>query len=106
MNEITIAIAASMIVAAPVLAQTTPQPTSSPAAPAAVAPLTTKLPLEVLMANPAARDVVLGVFPKLDENPLYESLKSKSLREIAPMAGGTITDEQLDRVDAGLRALK
>ena len=96
--------------------QTPPQSASTPA-PAvassqaggtnAEAPaFSTNLPIETLMANPAAREAVLDVFPGIDENPLYEALKVRSFRQIAPMSQGTITPAQLDKLDEALRAIK
>lgn len=85
-----------LLAAAPAMAQTAAAPAATAAA------LNTNLPLETLMANPAGRTAVLKAFPNLDQNPMYETLKSKSLREIAPMAGGTIPDEKLDEIDAEL----
>ena len=97
-----------LLVALPAAAQTAPAPSTAPAtAPApAAGKLSTYMPLEQLMANPAGRAAVLKAFPGLDENPMYETLKSKSLREIAPMAGGTIPESKLNEIDADLAAAK
>lgn len=78
------------------------EPSASTAAPA----YSSRTPIETLMTSPATRPVMDKHFPGLEDNPLYEPLKSKSLREIAPMAGGTITNEQLDKLDADLAAIK
>jgi hypothetical protein len=101
-------LAAPLLLAAmPAAAQTAPAPATTPApAPAPAAKLSTHLPLEQLMANPAGRAAVLKAFPGLDENPMYETLKGKSLREISPMAGGTIPESKLDEIDAELAAAK
>lgn len=87
-----------------------PAPAQAPAAPQAPAAtqgevLSTQMPVEALMAIPAARAIILEVYPNLDQNPMYEQLKSRSLRSIVPIAGGTITNEQLDGIDARLREL-
>lgn len=84
----------------------TPAPAAAQApATAPAEALSTQMPLEALMAIPAARAIILEVYPNLDQNPMYEQLKSRSLRAIVPIAGGTITNEQLDGIDARLRAI-
>lgn len=92
-----------LLACAPAFAQTSPAPAAPAAAPVK---LSTHLPLEKLMADPAGRAAVLKEFPGLDENPMYETLKSKSLREISPMAGGTIPEAKLDAIDAALASAK
>lgn len=104
-------LAAVMLLAAPAFAQDTPPSTGGQTPPAdapadADAPrLTTERPLGELMANPGARAAVEKHFPGIEENPLYEHLKSRSLRAIAPMAQGTISVEALDALDRDLAAL-
>ena len=82
------------------------------AAPAAAGPaataarLTLDTPLGELLADPAAKAVVDGVLPGLDQHPAYEMAKGMSLRQIQPYAEGAITDEHLARIEAGLAAIR
>lgn len=93
------ALTAAVAVAGPALAQ-------AEAATPAKAAFSSQTPIEVLMTNPLTRPVMDKHFPDLEENPLYDALKSKSLREIAPMTAGAIKEEQLDRLDADLATVK
>ena len=106
------ACAALLLLASPAIAQEAPRPASEqpPSEPGGTppgddAPLTTHLPLEQLMARGDARAAVEKHFPGIEENPLYEHLKSRSLRAIAPMTQGAIPIETLDALDRDLAAL-
>lgn len=69
------------------------------------APLSTDLPIETLMANEAAKAVVLKHLPGLDEHPAYGQMKAISLRAVMPYSQGRITEGMLDKIDAELKAL-
>ena len=56
-------------------------------------------PIADLMANPAAKAVVEKVTPGLETNPHYLLFKFMSLRQIAPMSGGKLTDAHLAQID-------
>ena len=74
---------------------------AQPAAAAAAhkARFTVDSPIAELMANPAAKGVVEKVTPSLEENPHYFMFKMMSLRQIAPMSEGKLTDAKLAQID-------
>lgn len=83
-----------------------------PAAPAfadahseAPAAMTTSTPIAALMANEAAKAVVLKHLPGLDQHPAYEDFKAMSLVALKPWSQGQITDEILAKIAADLAAL-
>ena len=79
---------------------TTPTQAQPAAAPAAhKARFTVDTPIADLMANPGAKVVVEKVTPGLEENPHYFLFKMMSLRQIAPMSEGKLTDVKLVQVD-------
>ena len=71
----------------------------------ASAELTIETPIETLMANDAARAVVLEAIPELDQHPAYDQFKAMSLKAVQPFSGGNITDEMLAQIAAGLAKL-
>jgi len=85
---------------APALAQT-----SDAASPTASAGLTLDSPIEALMADPGAKAVVLASLPDLEAAPGYDQFKAVSLRRLQPHAGGKITEENLESIEAGLKSL-
>jgi len=72
------------------------------AAETAEAELTIDSPIEVLMADEAARAVVLAELPGLDEHPAYGQFKAMSLKAVQPYSQGMVTDEMLASISAGL----
>jgi hypothetical protein len=72
-----------------------------PAAPTAPhrARFTVDTPIADLMANPGARAVVEKVTPGLESNPHYVLFRFMSLRQIAPMSAGKLTDAHLAQLD-------
>lgn len=60
---------------------------------------TVDTPIADLMANPAAKAVVEKVTPGLESNPHYILFKLMSLRQIAPMSEGKLTDAHLAEID-------
>jgi hypothetical protein len=111
-------LAIALIAAAtPAVAQTTTAPAPVAAAPAAPAPsgaapavgakFTIDTPIETIMADPKGKEVLtadLGGDPST--NPYYESFKTMSLKEVAPMSQGKITDELLVKLGTDLAAIK
>ena len=69
---------------------------------ATAAELTVDSPIEALMADEAAREVVLAELPGLDEHEHYVHFKTMSLKAVQPMSGGMITEETLAKIAAGL----
>lgn len=92
---------ASLLLSAPVAAQTAPSP--SPAATAGK--LTIDSPIEALMADPASKAVVVKYMPTLADHPAYETIKSMSIKDVQPLSGGAITDAMVAGVDADLQKL-
>ena len=95
-----------LLSAAPVFGQTVSKSQTVSPAHGGVARLSSKTPIETLMANPAARAAVLKLFPRIDKNPLYNTLKTSSFLQIALQYPGSFTAKQLAELDAALRALK
>lgn len=91
-----------LVAAAPV--QASPAPAPSPA------PMATKYnldtPIETLMADPAAKAVMDADFPGIETHPMYDSFKGFSLRALAPLSNGKITDAMLTQVEADLAGVK
>jgi hypothetical protein len=64
------------------------------------------VPIETLMASPASKAAVLKQFPDLEKHPAYETFKSISLRDLAPLSGGAVTEDKIVAVEAELKAAK
>ncbi len=71
----------------------------------APAALSTTTPIATLMANDAAKAVVLRHLPGLDQHPAYNEFKGMSLVALKPWSQGQITDEILANIAADLAAL-
>ncbi len=105
--RVLIAVAAALTLTAPLAAQTTPAPAAaSAAAPAAAAKYSVDTPVETIAADPAGKAVLDTVMPGITTHAMYEQFKSMSLKQLAPMSGGKITDDGLTKVNAALAALK
>jgi hypothetical protein len=76
------------------------------AADEASAPLNGSTPIETLMASPVAKPIILKHFPNLDKHAAYESFKAISLRDLAPLSGGLINEEQILAFETELKAAK
>jgi hypothetical protein len=96
--------AAGLFLAAVAPTVTLAKPPPPPHAAAPTGKLTVDSPIEALMANAATRKVMDKHLPKLAENGHYEMFKDSSLREIAPMSQGKLTDEVLAKINAELAA--
>ncbi|SNT04450.1 hypothetical protein SAMN06295912_1347 [Sphingomonas laterariae] len=76
------------------------------AAPAtAAARLNTTIPLETLVANPAAKAIVDRELPGLTSHGMFDTFKRFSLDDLKPMAGGEITDAKLAAINTALAKL-
>lgn len=61
-------------------------------------------PIEAVVASPAGRKVIETYLPEVLSHPAYEQCKSMSLRAVAPMSGGLVTEEKIASVEASLKA--
>lgn len=105
------AAAALLLASTPALAEpatTAPAPAPAAAAPAAAGaaqPFSRETTLENLMANPAAKDATLKVFPDLDKHPAWEMIKGMSAKQISE-ATGAIPEDKLVALDEALKDVK
>jgi hypothetical protein len=100
-----------LLVAALVSAAATPafaQQAAPAAAPAAShgAALNGDSPIEEIAATAAGKATLDKNVPGLLAHAAYEQFKGMSLRALAPMSGGIITDEKIAAVEADLKAAK
>jgi len=68
--------------------------------------LSTYTPLQFLMDDESAVDVLRKLLPGFLDNPSVEKAKALSIRRIAKFAPDQLTDERLDAVDEALSGLK
>lgn len=97
------AIAAVLVIAGPTIALA--QTTSGALSQAAVE-LNGDTPIDVLLASPKARALMLKYLPEIEKHPAFEQIKGMSLRQVAPFSGGAITDEMIASLEADLKAAK
>src|SRR3569832_1681259 len=83
------------LIAAPALAQTTPTPAPTAAAPAAP-----------VVAYAECKKVLDADLPGLTTNDKYDMFKSMSLNQVAGFAPDKLTPERMAKVGADLGALK
>jgi hypothetical protein len=69
-------------------------------------PLSSDTPIETIVANPEGKAVLDKDLPGVTTHPMYDQFKSMSLKDLAPMSQGKITDEAIKKVDADLAAIK
>lgn len=101
MTKFTAAFAALALVAgAPIAASALPAP-----AVVAESKFSIDTPIEQLVANPAAKAVVVKHIPGIDQHPAYDQFKAMSLRQVAPYSEGLITEAMLTAIDTELKAL-
>ncbi len=96
------------LMAAPAYAQASapaPAPAASAAAPA-TSNLTIDTPIETLLADPVGKAVLDKTLPDLDKHPSYEMFKSMSVKDLQPLSSGQITEEEVAKVEADLKAAK
>lgn len=82
------------------------QEAAAPAPAAAAASLNGDSPIEAIAALPAGKVSLDKNIEGLTTHPAYDQFKAMSLRAIAPMSGGLITDEKIAAVEADLKAAK
>lgn len=78
---------------------------AAPAATAAAQPFSRETTLENLMANPAAKEATLKVFPDLDKHPAWEMIKGMSAKQISE-ATGALPEDKLVELDTALKDVK
>jgi len=77
------------------------------AAPAVTAKFTLDTPIETIEADAKGKEVLTAdLGGDVSQHPMYESFKSMSLNQVAPMSGGKITDDVLKKVATDLAAIK
>ena len=105
----------SLIAIALLAGQTAPAPTAAPApapapvaaAPAAAGKFTLDTPIETIEADAKAKEVLTAdLGGDVSQHPMYDSFKSMSLNQVAPMSGGKITDDVLKKIATDLAAIK
>ena len=104
----------SLIAIALLAGQTAPAPTAAPApaapiaaAPAAAGKFTLDTPIETIEADAKGKEVLTAdLGGDVSQHPMYDSFKSMSLNQVAPMSGGKITDDVLKKVATDLAAIK
>lgn len=103
-----IAFAAALTVVAPAAAfaqQAAGSAAPAPAASAAAA-FNGDSPIEAIAASPAGKAALVQNFPDLLTHPAYEQFKGMSLKALAPLSGGIISDEKIAAFEASLKAGK
>jgi hypothetical protein len=77
------------------------------AAPAVTAKFTLDTPIETIEADAKGKEVLTAdLGGDVSQHPMYESFKSMSLNQVAPMSNGKITDDVLKKVATDLAAIK
>jgi hypothetical protein len=100
----TLLLGSTLAFAEPAKAEAAPA-ANAPAAEAAAQPFSRETTLENLMANQAAKEATLRVFPDLDKHPAWEMIKGMSAKQIAE-ATGAIPEDKLVALDAALKDVK
>ena len=104
--KLVLAAAAAFVcmVPAAAFAQTTaPVPT----APVPAAKFNLDTPIELLVADPAAKAVLdAGLGIDVTAHPAYQSFKAMSLRQVQPVSNGQVTDEMMATIEKGLAEIK
>lgn len=92
--------------AAPAAPATSAPAPAAPAAAASTAKYSLDTPLATIVADPAAKAILDKDMPGVSTHPMFEQVKSMSLNQVAPMAGGAITADMLAQTSTDLAALK
>ncbi|MEM1051719.1 MAG: hypothetical protein AAGI28_06435 [Pseudomonadota bacterium] len=71
----------------------------------AAAKLTIESSIEALMANDAAKAIVMKHLGPINQHPAYGQFKGMTLVQLQPMSGGQITAETLEKIKTELAAL-
>ncbi len=99
----TFATALTLALGAPLLALSA---TAVQAEEAAAARLNLDTPLEAIYADAAGAAVMEANAPGMNKHQMYDMFKGMSLRALAPMSQGMITDEMLAKIEKDLAAIK
>lgn len=102
----TTALIASLLVAAPALAQTTPAPAPAPAPATGAQKFTVDTPVETIAADPAGKAALESAVPGITAHPMWDSFKSMSLTQLQPMSNGQLTDEMVTKAKTALAGVK
>ena len=96
------ATSAKAVTAAPAATTTTTTTSTTTTAPK----FTADTPIEELVADPRANAVLDANLPGMTKHPMYPQFKAMSLKQMAPMSGGRISDEKVAKVNTELAAIK
>jgi para-nitrobenzyl esterase len=90
------------------LANVPPVRPSAPAPASAASPLgiNNETSIEAIAAMPGGKAAFEKHMPELLTHPAYDQFKAMSLRALAPLSGGIVTDEKIAAVEAALKAAK
>lgn len=69
------------------------------------AKLTIDSTIEALMANEAAKAIVLKHLGPIDSHPMYGQFKGMTLPQLQPMSGGQISADTIEKIKGELAAL-
>ncbi len=99
-------ICAAVLISVPLAASAQTAPAALAPAPAAGAPAAVDVnsTIEAIAATPAGKASFEKNLPDLLPHPAYDQFKGMTLRDLAPLSGGTITDEKIAAVEADLKA--
>ncbi len=75
-------------------------------APASQKPLDGDSPIEAIAATPAGKASLDKNLSGVLTHPAYDQFKGMSLRALAPLSGGLITDQKIAAVEADLKTSK
>lgn len=82
------------------------QPGSAPKAAAQPLAINDSTSIEAIAATPVGKAALEKHIPELLPHPAYEQFKGMSLRALAPLAGGIITDEKIAAVEAAFESAR
>lgn len=97
-NKLFAAAALALAFSVPAMAQHADHATHGAAA------VTVDSPIEALAADAKGKAVLEAEFPGITAHPMYDSFKAMSLKQVAPMSNGVVTDEKIAKVEAALAA--
>lgn len=93
----------TLLTATPAMAQSAG--TTTPAAAPTASGFSADTPLEVVVADPAAKAVLDKTLPNISKHPAFDQFKAMSLKQLQPYASDRISEEAVAKVDADLKAL-
>lgn len=83
-----------------------PTATDAPSAPVAPGQLNGDSPIEAIAATPAGKASLDKNVAGVLSHPAYDQFKGMSLRALAPLSGGLITEAKITAVETDLKAAK